>query len=108
MDGPSRVAPPDGARGPALASIEAACLIGRPPGRPLSFLGRCATQSTRPITFAQEIHVAGRGLPKRGGDKGDLVVTARVVLPKLDEKARADLEKFATEHPQPNPRERMN
>jgi len=56
----------------------------------------------------QEIHVAGRGLPKRGGDKGDLVVTARVVLPKLDEKARADLEKFATEHPQPNPRERMN
>jgi curved DNA-binding protein len=57
----------------------------------------------------QEIHVAGRGLPKRsGGGKGDLVVTARVVLPNLDEKGRADMEKFAKKHPQPNPRERMN
>jgi curved DNA-binding protein len=57
----------------------------------------------------QEIHVAGRGLPKRsGGGKGDLVVKARVVLPKLDEKARADFEKFAAKHPQPSPRERMN
>ncbi|CAN5775454.1 DnaJ domain-containing protein [soil metagenome] len=57
----------------------------------------------------QEIHIAGRGLPKRsGGGKGDLVVKARVVLPKLDEKARADFEKFANRHPQPNPRARQN
>ena len=57
----------------------------------------------------QEIRVAGRGLPKRsGGTKGDLVVTARVVLPKLDENARADFEKFAKKHPQSNPRERQN
>ena len=57
----------------------------------------------------QEIRVANRGLPKRsGGGKGDLLVRARVVLPKLDEKARADFEKFARKHPQPNPRERQN
>jgi len=57
----------------------------------------------------QEIHIAGRGLPKRsGGTKGDLVVKTRVVLPKLDEKARADFEKLATKHPQPNPRERQS
>ncbi|MGZ8481384.1 MAG: DnaJ C-terminal domain-containing protein [Candidatus Limnocylindria bacterium] len=57
----------------------------------------------------QEIHVAGRGLPKRsGGGKGDLLVKARVVLPKLDEKARADFEELTTRHPQPNPRERHN
>ena len=31
----------------------------------------------------------GRGLPKRGSSqKGDLIVTTRVVLPKLDEDAR--------------------
>jgi curved DNA-binding protein len=56
----------------------------------------------------QEIRLAGRGLPKRSGGKGDLVVTARVVLPKLDQDARAELEAFAHRHPQPNPRERMN
>lgn len=57
----------------------------------------------------QEIHVAGRGLPKRsGGGKGDLLVKARVVLPKLDEKARAEFEELTTRHPQPNPRERHN
>ena len=57
----------------------------------------------------QEIRVAGRGLPKRsGGGRGDLVVTTRVVLPKLDEKGRADFETFASRQPQSNPRERMN
>jgi curved DNA-binding protein len=57
----------------------------------------------------QEIHVAGRGLPKRsGGGKGDLVVRAHVVLPKLDERARAEFETFASRHPQPNSRERQN
>lgn len=56
----------------------------------------------------QEIRLAGRGLPKRGGGRGDLIVTARVVLPTLDEDARADLERFATAHPQRNPREKLN
>jgi curved DNA-binding protein len=54
----------------------------------------------------QEITIKGRGLPKRGSSqKGDLIVTTRVVLPKLDEKARAELEPILTSHPQPNPRE---
>jgi curved DNA-binding protein len=52
----------------------------------------------------QEIRVAGRGLPKRGGGRGDLVVRTRVVLPQLDDAARADFERFAREHPQPDPR----
>jgi DnaJ-class molecular chaperone len=53
----------------------------------------------------QEIHVMGRGLPKRtGGGRGDLVVRTMVVLPKLDDEARADFEQFATKHPQPSPR----
>ncbi|MCA1587869.1 MAG: hypothetical protein LC744_04220, partial [Chloroflexi bacterium] len=57
----------------------------------------------------QEIRVAGRGLPKRSGDgRGDLVVRARVVLPKLDEKARDEFEKLAAKHPQPSPREQLN
>jgi curved DNA-binding protein len=56
----------------------------------------------------QEIRLNGRGLPKRGSsDKGDLIVVARVVLPKLDEDARKDFERVATAHPQPNPRERI-
>jgi curved DNA-binding protein len=52
----------------------------------------------------QQIHVAGRGMPKRSGEKGDLVVTARVVLPKLDDAARADFAEFASAHPQPEVR----
>jgi curved DNA-binding protein len=54
----------------------------------------------------QVIRVPGRGLPKRGqpDQKGDLLVTARVVLPKLDDEARAEFERFATAHPQPDPR----
>jgi DnaJ-class molecular chaperone len=54
----------------------------------------------------QEIRVANRGLPKRGkpNEKGDLLVRVRVVLPKLDDKAREDFEKFAQAHPQPDPR----
>ena len=48
----------------------------------------------------QQIHIRGRGMPKRGGDKGDLVVTARVVLPTLDADARDAFEQFATAHPQ--------
>lgn len=54
----------------------------------------------------QEIHLAGRGLPKRGGTaKGDLIVRARVVLPSLDEKARDELAKVLGQHPQADPRQ---
>jgi curved DNA-binding protein len=54
----------------------------------------------------QVIRVPGRGLPKRGqpDQKGDLLVTARVVLPKLDDEARAEFDAFAKAHPQPDPR----
>jgi curved DNA-binding protein len=52
----------------------------------------------------QQIHVPGRGMPRKNGEKGDLVVTARVVLPKLDDTARADFADFAARHPQPEPR----
>ena len=55
----------------------------------------------------QEIRLSGRGLPKRGrSEKGDLVVTTRVVLPKLDEKAQAEFEAFASAYPQPDPRQK--
>jgi curved DNA-binding protein len=55
----------------------------------------------------QEIRLKGRGLPKRGSSqKGDLIVTTRVVLPKLDDAARAEFEKFARAHPQPDPRQK--
>src|ERR687898_2346725 len=53
----------------------------------------------------QEIRLAGRGLPKRGkSEKGDLVVTTRVVLPQLDEKPRAEVAEILASHPQPDPR----
>jgi curved DNA-binding protein len=60
----------------------------------------------------QEIHIPGRGLPKRGHGhpaegapaRGDLVVRARVVLPTLDEEARTELAKVLGTHPQADPR----
>jgi len=52
----------------------------------------------------QEIHIRSRGLPKRGGGKGDLIVRTRVVLPTLDETAREELATVLGAHPQPNPR----
>jgi curved DNA-binding protein len=54
----------------------------------------------------QVIKIPGRGLPKRGhpDQKGDLLVTALVVLPKLDDEARAEFERFVAAHPQPDPR----
>ncbi len=53
----------------------------------------------------QEITLKGRGLPKRGStQKGDLVVTARVVLPTLDERTRAELGPILAANPQPDPR----
>ena len=56
----------------------------------------------------QEIRLAGRGLPKRGGEKGDLLVRARVVLPKLDDAAREQFAAFVKAHPQPDPRTRVH
>jgi len=56
----------------------------------------------------QEIRLAGRGLPKRGGEKGDLLVQARVVLPKLDEASREDFAAFVKAHPQPDPRTKVH
>ena len=54
----------------------------------------------------QEIRVKGRGLPRRGSsEKGDLVVTARVVLPTLDDDARRSLEPILSSIDQPDPRE---
>ena len=52
----------------------------------------------------QEIRVKGRGLPKRGSaQKGDLIVTTRVVLPRLDDEARKQLEPILAAIPQPDP-----
>ena len=57
----------------------------------------------------QEITAKGRGLPKRGSaQKGDLVVTTRVVLPKLDDETRSKLEAVLAERPQPDPRGRTS
>jgi len=62
----------------------------------------------RPNTQAgQEIHVKGKGLPRhgdKGGERGDLIVRARVVLPTLDEKDRGDVAEVLGRHPQPDPR----
>ncbi|MCC6619218.1 MAG: DnaJ domain-containing protein [Chloroflexi bacterium] len=53
----------------------------------------------------QEITVKGRGLPKRGSSaKGDLVVTTRVVLPRLDEAERTTIEPILGRIAQPDPR----
>jgi curved DNA-binding protein len=53
----------------------------------------------------QEITVKGRGLPKRGSSqKGDLIVTTRVVLPRLDDATRTTLEPILSSVSQPNPR----
>jgi len=57
----------------------------------------------------QEITVKDRGLPRPGGSgRGDLVVTTRVVLPKLDEEARAQLARVLGAQPQPDPRARTH
>jgi curved DNA-binding protein len=52
----------------------------------------------------QEIHLAGRGLPKRGGGRGDLIVRTRVVLPTLDDASREAIAETLGRHPQPDPR----
>jgi curved DNA-binding protein len=53
----------------------------------------------------QEIHLAQRGLPKRTGGRGDLVVRVRVVLPRLDEPAREAFGEWAAEYQQADPRD---
>jgi len=59
----------------------------------------------RPNTQSgQQIHLAGRGLPKRSAERGDLVVRVQVVLPTLDEETRDDLAETLARDPQPNPR----
>ncbi len=69
---------------------------------------------TRPVTLrirpntqnGQEIRIKNRGLPKRGSSqRGDLVVTTRVILPRLEDEARAELEPILTANPQPDPRQ---
>jgi curved DNA-binding protein len=57
----------------------------------------------------QEIRLTGRGLPKRGSSaRGDLVVVARVVLPKLDEAQREQLAAVLGAAPQPDPRRKLS
>jgi curved DNA-binding protein len=52
----------------------------------------------------QEIRLPNRGLPKRGGGKGDLIVRTRIVLPTLDDEAREELGNLLGKHPQADPR----
>jgi DnaJ-class molecular chaperone len=56
----------------------------------------------------QEIHLAGRGLPRSGkgsnANRGDLIVRVRVVLPRLDEEARKEIAAILARHPQADPR----
>ena len=65
------------------------------------------TLRIRPNTQnGQEITVKGRGLPRRGSsERGDLVVTTDVVLPKLDDDARGQIAQILDRHPQPDPRQ---
>jgi curved DNA-binding protein len=53
----------------------------------------------------QEIRLKGHGLPKRGSSqKGDLIATTRVVLPRLDDDARDQLARVLGTSPQADPR----
>lgn len=55
----------------------------------------------------QVITLKGRGLPKRGSsERGDLIVTTRVLLPHLDDEARRRLEPILSSIRQPDPRAR--
>ena len=52
------------------------------------------------------IRLAGQGMPRlRGGDRGDLLVRVRVVLPALDEAGRASATTFLDAVDQPDPRQ---
>jgi len=51
------------------------------------------------------IRLAGQGMPRlKGGDRGDLLVRVRVVLPALDERGRAAATAFIDAIDQPDPR----
>jgi len=51
------------------------------------------------------IRLAGQGMPRlKGGDRGDLLVRVRVVLPALDERGRAAATAFLDAIDQPDPR----
>jgi DnaJ-class molecular chaperone len=51
------------------------------------------------------IRLAGQGMPHlKGGDRGDLLVRVRVVLPALDERGRAAATAFLDTVDQPDPR----
>ena len=51
------------------------------------------------------IRLAGQGMPRlKGGDRGDLLVRVRVVLPTLDERGRAAATAFLDTIGQPDPR----
>lgn len=67
----------------------------------------------------QEIHLAGKGLPRHGRrpagrveapaatagrERGDLIVRVKVVLPHLDETTRDEIAALLGRHPQPDPR----
>jgi curved DNA-binding protein len=54
----------------------------------------------------QEIHLAGKGLPKPGrdGGRGDLIVRVQTVLPHLDDETRDEMASLLARHPQPDPR----
>jgi curved DNA-binding protein len=75
---------------------------------PVATPGRTVKLRIRPNTQnGQEIHVRGQGLPRHGGkagERGDLVVRVRVVLPTLDEASREELAATLGRHPQPDPR----
>jgi molecular chaperone DnaJ len=52
------------------------------------------------------IRLAGQGMPRlKGGDRGDLLVRVRAVLPALDERGRAAATAFLDAIDQPDPRQ---
>jgi molecular chaperone DnaJ len=52
------------------------------------------------------IRLAGQGMPRlKGGDRGDLLVRVRAVLPALDERGRAAATVFLDAIDQPDPRQ---
>jgi molecular chaperone DnaJ len=59
-------------------------------------------------TNGRVLRVRGKGVTKRDGTKGDLLVTVEVSVPKdLSDEARAALEAFSAAHPE-NPRAHLD
>ena len=85
----------------AEALLGAEVPVPTPTGKSVKLRIRPNTQN------GQEIRLKGRGLPKRGSNqKGDLIVTAQVILPKLDEEGRERIRPILEAVEQPNPRKR--